>query len=115
MRQEFKALIEGYKEEAKGDTIGLYQIISRMKKDFHAQKETEIRDLTLEFVREMLANGFEAIDPPYLRNGYHRWENQDPDYVINRIKTEWQALGRIPNIPDIVWFGRTEWKLGLTG
>jgi hypothetical protein len=55
-------------------------------------------------VRELLAHGLLAGDPPYSKDGYTAWQDQRLDAVIDRIRAEWIALGRTPNIPDIVWF-----------
>ncbi|MEJ7608099.1 MAG: hypothetical protein WKF37_17980 [Bryobacteraceae bacterium] len=50
-----------------------------------------------------LARGFVAINSPYKGMGKSElWLDQEPGHVIDRIRREWDALGRIPTIPDIV-------------
>jgi hypothetical protein len=105
MKEEFRKLINAYKRGDKEDVVGLYEIISHVKRDFGAKGKQEIEKLTLSFVSAMLEEGFQAGESVYLRGGYRLWEDQKSSYIISRIKREWQALGREPNIGDIVYFG----------
>lgn len=98
MKEEFKFLLEEY-QKVDGDDVGLWEVISSIEKKFSIHDAESVMELTLEFVAILLSNGFRAINGRYVP-----WENQNVDYVINRIRSEWSALGREPNIGDIVYF-----------
>lgn len=55
-----------------------------------------------QIVHALLSAGFKAIDSPYMNP--IPWENQSVDYVLNRISSEWDQLGRDPNPVECVWF-----------
>ncbi len=95
--------LKGWLYEADYDVIGLWNLYNAARHDWGAKRPEEIRALVLGFVRELLANGVQAINPGDLRP----WPNQQPDSVIERISREWDELGREPNVPDIVWFKKT--------
>ncbi|MGE0224527.1 MAG: hypothetical protein AB7F35_17770 [Acetobacteraceae bacterium] len=102
--------VDRFLAEAEDDLIGLWEII-RETNDPPRDEESAQND-TLRVVRELRAHGLQAGDPPYSDQGHRPWVNQDPDAVIDRIRRESIALGRTPNIPDIVWFGLPETKPG---
>jgi hypothetical protein len=88
---------------ARDDYVGLWVIIKVLQEEYGVTGDA-LREHTLDVVRELLARGLLAGDPPYSATGYRPWQDQLPDAVIDRIRAEWIALGRTPNIPDIVWF-----------
>jgi hypothetical protein len=92
--------IQGWLYEASRDVIGLWNLCGAARHDFGGKTPEEVKALTLGFVRELLANGVRAIN---IGDG-QPWPDQRPDRVIERISREWDALGREPNVPDIVWF-----------
>ena len=96
--------VERYMAEAKEDLVGLWEIARDARE--RAAADGNVMDDALAIVRELLARGLMAGDPPYSAGGYHAWADQEPDRVVARIRREWQALGRIPDIPDIAWFAR---------
>ncbi len=64
-----------------------------------------VREQTLLIVEQLLSKGMAAGNSPYHPGGYQPWPNQDRSAVIDRIRSEWIALGRSPYIPEIAWFG----------
>jgi len=90
--------------EAQDDLVGLWEIARDVGERAGSAEDT--REETLALVRELLARGLVAGDPPYAAGGYRPWTDQDPDQAVARIRREWLALGRMPDIPDIAWFGR---------
>jgi hypothetical protein len=88
--------------EAKADWVGLWQIIGQFEPLF--LDEATLRERTLDVVRVLLDRGFIAGDPIYSAHGFRPWPDQRPEAIIERIRSEWLALGRIPNIGDIVYF-----------
>ena len=105
MSAKYKSIIDGFLREAVEDYIGLWQVIKEAKDLNPDANDVELRSLALCLVRDLLLAGFEAGNPPYSPSGYQPWLDQDLDHVIARIEYEWNALGREPNIGDIVWFG----------
>jgi hypothetical protein len=99
-----KDLIERFLAEASDDEVGLWEIAREVER--RTGPSPAAMEETLAIVRELLSRGLQAGDPPYSAGGYRAWPNQQPDAVIERIRREWTALGRTPNIPDIAWFGR---------
>lgn len=103
MKQEFAQAIDNLCDQAKVDYVGLWEILRRVQKISHPKTEEELRSLVLEFVRDMFARGFQAVDlAPAGR--CVPWQNQDPDYMLGRIESEWKTLGREPNVGEIAWF-----------
>lgn len=92
--------------EAPDDWIGLWEIIKELMAD--GIDQAELLPATLSVVQVMLARGFLAGDPPYSAGGFQLWASQDHDAIIERIRSEWLVLGRVPNIPDIVWFDQPD-------
>jgi hypothetical protein len=67
----------------------------------HRQRET------LQLVYEMLASGwFDAGFPTPSGREFEPWQLSTEESLA-RIAREWQALGREPNIGEIVWFSLT--------
>lgn len=112
MASKFKYLIDAYKKSDRGDIFGLYDLIGHIETDFKPKDNDELMSLTLALIREMLSEGFQAGNPAYSSTGYVPWDNQNPDYVVNRIKNEWLALGEEPSMQHIAWFAMTSWDLG---
>jgi len=88
--------------EAKDDWVGLWEIISEFMQ--FALDEATLRQRTLDVVRVLLDRGFIAGDLTRSPPGFKPWPDQRPEAIIERIRSEWLALGRIPNIGDIVHF-----------
>ena len=104
MTADLNIIVERFKKEAETDYIGLWEIIRAIKSVGKVTAEVELRDHALLVVRAMLATGFIVGFPTSKRPGFHPWEDQNLAYVLQRIDNEWKALGREPNIGDIVWF-----------
>lgn len=102
--QNLTSLKDGFLAEAEEDNVGLWQLIKAIKEQLNVRDSAEIRRLTIDLVRRLMASGMRAGDPPYLPGGFKVWPNQNVDDVVKRIQDEWDALGREPNIADIAWF-----------
>ncbi len=70
MRKEFQLRIAAYKKGDPDDTIGLFAIINWIERQFPGVGDSEIKKLTLEFVRDMVSEGFQAGNPEYSPTGY---------------------------------------------
>jgi len=98
----FDQIISDFEKE--GDIVGLWQVVARVREINPGISDGQIVQSTLACVRQLLARGFEAGDPPYSSHGYQCWAEQSPEAVITRIRCEWAQLNRLPDIADIAWF-----------
>lgn len=90
--------------EAKADEVGLWLIISSLRDAGGITDPTQLRAATLNVVRRFLDSG-EVAAAIYSQdgNGIAIWDIPTDDVIV-RISTEWDALGREPNIGDVVIF-----------
>ena len=100
---QISTLVAEFHTDSEEDIVGLFAVA---KEVYELLKEEDAaREQTLRVVEAMLKSGMIAGDPPYSPEGYTPWPNQTPEAVSNRIRSEWLALKRRPDIPDIAWFG----------
>ena len=99
-------LVDEFYTESLEDIVGLFSIVKEVGELIGNEDVT--REQALRVVEALLAKGMLAGDPPYYPDGYKPWSDQNRDAVIGRIRLEWLRLGRVPNIPDIAWFGPPE-------
>lgn len=97
-------ICDDFKREAMRDYVGLWQVMNAIERDFKPASPEERRRLTLEVVKKLIAGGLQAVDLEPRGSGCVPWAHQDVKHVVNRINAEWNALGRDPDIGDIVWF-----------
>ena len=90
--------------EAWADEVGLWMIISQLRRECGITDPTQLRAATLDFVQKLLDSG-EVVAGYYSvdGNGIAAWDLPTSD-VVSRISAEWDKLGREPNIGDIVVF-----------
>lgn len=101
-QQMLDGIMQTWIQEATEDVLGLWQLCRAARYYGGAKTPDEVKTMVLGFVRRLLENGVQAVEIGNQRP----WPNQNPDRVIERISREWDALGREPNVPDIVWFTR---------
>ena len=94
--------MEAWIQEATEDVLGLWQLCRPACYDLGTRTPKEVKTVVLDLVRRLLEKGMQAVEV----SDQQPWPNQSPDSVIERISSEWDALGREPNVPDIVWFKR---------
>lgn len=61
----------------------------------------------LDILYGLLSSGLVQAGLPTLDGGFEPWPF-DPEEALARIESEWQELGRDPDIGEIVWFAVTE-------
>lgn len=93
MFTEFESIIDEIRAAAKQDYVDLWEICMKVKSRLCPDGPVPQRDLVLAIVRRLLAGGLQAVDLALTGSGCRRWANQDPAYVIDRIASEWDALG----------------------
>ncbi len=93
--------------ECSEDEVGLWVVLWYVRNHVKIEDLGERRQMTLKIVYDLLKEELiQAIDP-YQRHPYEMW-SLSPEETIARIEREWDALGREPNIADIVEFIITE-------
>lgn len=100
---QISALVAEFHTESEEDIVGLFAVAKEVAELL--EDEDAAREQTLRVVEAILKSGMIAGDPPYSSKGYKPWPNQTPEAVLNRIRSEWLAMKRRPDIPDIAWFG----------
>lgn len=103
-QKKINEIVDGLVEESRIDYIGLWQIVNRARRNFGLSNRDEIRNMTMEIIQKMLLRGFKAIE--FAADSYAPipWKNQDSQYVLNRISSDWNQLSQDPQPGDIVWF-----------
>lgn len=103
--------------ECKEDHVGLWEVVWSTRfllnreeppggdKDHAAQED--VRRMTLRVLKELLEEGLvQAGFPAPDGRGFQPWP-MPPSEVVARVQSEWDALGREPNIGEIAWFTTT--------
>jgi hypothetical protein len=108
MKTRIDDIVEEFEKEATEDVIGLWEAIGAAEDILEEEKAQDVQKLTFDIVRRMLARGFRAGDMSKCGSTVDPWPDQRPEAVIGRIEAEWKALGRLPNIGDIVCFDRDD-------
>ena len=97
--------------EGTEDYVGLWLIIRELEREHPTIEKHEIQVMALDLIREILETGFMRIGMFEYNNDkkleYKLWE-LGIDSIIYRLKTEWDELGKTPNIGDIAWLITTE-------
>ncbi len=90
--------------ESKLDEVGLWYIIVRLREEFVVTDPQRLRQTTLQCVAELLQLN-EVVAGYYKPDGtgIDVW-SIPPESIVSRIETEWDTLGREPNIGEIVVF-----------
>src|SRR5258706_1984335 len=90
--------VDGLLVDADDDSLGLWQIVSRVAGQSKSLSEEGIRDQAFKVIRSLLKHGLVAGD---LKSdgSFERWLVDDAD-VINKIEMRWNELGRAPEIGD---------------
>lgn len=103
---QINELVDDFFTNSLEDIVGLFAIAKDVK-ELIGDEENSFEP-SMRIVERLLEKGMLAGYSPYEPDGYRPWPNQDRKAVMDRIRSEWLALGRFPNIPDIVWFGPPE-------
>lgn len=96
-------------DELEDDYVGLWSIFRDVREAHPTSPADLVKRLTLALLEKWLNSGqieVGSFDPP----GGERfvcWSLR-PAETIERIRREWDALGRDPDIGEIAWFTKTE-------
>lgn len=103
MRRPFESIIAEFQREAAVDFIGLWQLVRAVKDNLEQDESPAVQQLSLDLLKRILAAGFRVGDLSATGRVLEPWPDQRPDHVVARIRSEWDSLGREPNIGDIAW------------
>jgi hypothetical protein len=103
MRRPFESIIAEFQREAAVDFIGLWQLVRAVKNNLEQDDISGVQQLSLNLLKCMLAVGFRVGYLSGTGKTLEPWSDQQPDHVVTRVRSEWNALGREPNIGDIAW------------
>jgi hypothetical protein len=97
-------IVEMFVEEGLTDHVGLWQVVGAVRDDLGVNGPDAVRESALGLIRLMLIEGgMQAGFPAPDGRGFQPWP-VSADQAIRRIEQEWIALGRDPNIGEVVWF-----------
>lgn len=100
-------IADGFLREAAHDDIGLWAIPDTVRRELGLSDDAEVKALTLDVVRILLAHGLRAGDFDYDNSKLHVWDAANADSVVARIDREWDPARGEPSLPEpICWFGR---------
>ena len=103
---KIRCLVDNFFISSIEDIVGLFSIAQAV--DELIEDKDNVLEQSMRIVERLLEKGMLAGYSPYEPDGYRPWPNQDRKTVMDRIRSEWLALGRLPTIPDIAWFGPPE-------
>ena len=92
--------------ESTEDYVGLWTIPRQLYLYSEEKDEFAVRRKTIQIIEELLND--ELIQPGQFKDRKFEFWKLSPVETIARIEAEWDALGREPNIGEIVWFIATE-------
>jgi hypothetical protein len=98
-------IVKEFAYECAEDFVGLWSIVWKVRSVRPGLAEA--REATLEIVRALLDPGQIVAGQMVEERGFVRW-HESPNDAVRRIRREWVALGREPNLGDIVWFVRLD-------
>jgi hypothetical protein len=92
--------------ECADDYVGLWSAVRQVRAVFGGGPPEKVQEATLRILRELLREGLIVAGVPTKAGDLVPWQSP-PNETVERIRHEWSALGRDPNIGDIVWFTAT--------
>jgi len=87
--------------ECREDYVGLWSIIRRVR-NVGISSDSIVMETTLQLLLQLLSCEKLVAGQIHSEN-FEIWKSS-PQEIISRIKDEWIALGRSPNIGEIAWF-----------
>jgi hypothetical protein len=90
--------------EAKEDEVGLWLVIAKVREELGVLDDDKVRESTISCVRRLLKSN--EVEAGYYKpdgTGVEIW-NLNADEIVSRIESGWEALGREPDIGEVVVF-----------
>jgi hypothetical protein len=100
-------IAEASLRDAETDYVGLWQIVTRLRRVLGPVDDDEVKRQTLEVVLLIMKQGLCPGD--HLCSGFKYWAEKSAAQVVERIAFEWEANGKSPDLAEsICWFSRRE-------
>ena len=99
------AVLEGLLDFAEDDWLPLWVIVQDVQELLDIDESQEVLETAVALAKELLKRGLLAGDSPIdsaIR--FRSWPNQDPDFVADCIRREWQQRSGLPSWGDGPWF-----------
>lgn len=101
-------LLESLREECKDDHVGLWRVVRAVREDLGVSRDSEVRRETGQVLRSLLnQQGMRVGRPTPDGRGFLAWQ-LPPEEAVQRILSEWDALGHDPDIGDVAWLTAEE-------
>ena len=97
---DLSQLIRSIRNELADDYIGLWTIVREVQQT--ATDPNEVTELTISLVRELLKDPL-VVAGDFVGGKFVR-SSESSNELVTRIEAQWKALGRSPDIGEIVWF-----------
>jgi hypothetical protein len=88
------------------DWIDAAEVASVARTVGGARTEHEVRELSLQLLRELLGRGLMEVGA-VTESGFEPWRVA-VDRALERIESEWRSLPKGPDLGDICWLNLTE-------
>jgi len=102
-----EALVEYILESGSNDWVGLWEVAARAVDLKPDASGVDIRTFTLEALRAILTRGYAEVGDLGTARRFVPW-GSSAEATLERINSEWQRLGRPPNIGEVCWIQLTE-------
>jgi hypothetical protein len=89
-------------EEVQSDCVGLWAVLWEVKQRLPSLTTEQARAAVLAVIREAIERDV-IVPGEFVEMRFIPWE-VSPMEALERIENAWLALGREPNIGEVVWF-----------
>jgi hypothetical protein len=96
-------IAEGCVRESADDYVGLWQIATRVRREFGHMSNEQVKGRSLDVIRLIVEHGLYPGD--YFKTGFRFWEAKDTSSIVARIDREWDPANGDPTLANpICWF-----------
>ncbi len=101
--EKIAEIAESCVQEAADDYVGLWQIATRVRREFEPSTNEQIKRHSLDVVHLIMQQGLHPGD--YVRTGFSFWDRAASASNLARIDREWDPVRGDPTLADpICWF-----------
>jgi hypothetical protein len=92
--------------EGSVDYVGLWEAITHVEHGLKQTNPQKVREVTMDLIGELLLKGLMKAGDLNETGEFVAWQ-LNPEEALKRIRDEWNALSREPDLGDIAWFVTT--------
>jgi hypothetical protein len=101
--EQISKIAEDCVRESAEDYVGLWQIATRIRREFGSLNNKQVKRRSLDVVRRILELGLRPGD--YLKAGFKFWDHDNDETILARIEQEWDPENGDPTLAKpICWF-----------